>query len=461
MVIVVATMMFMVQLDVSVLVIALPQIARHFGVPVVSLSLAVSIYLIMLVAFLPLSGWAADRFGARRVLIAATGAFGLFSLLCAFTGAVWQFILLRALMGMAASLLTPVARLVLLKQARREELVDALSITAMPMLVAPTIGPSLGGFIVEHGSWQYIFLLNVPVALALMGLTRLRIEAFPPARGHRLDWLGAALLAGALIALLTGIDRLAAGLTRPGPWALLAAGALLAALTGRHLRRHAAPIVTLDALADPAFRTTVIGAGAVVRLPLRAMLFLLPLMFQDGLGFSPFLAGLMLIALNGGDLLTKPVLGHWFDRYGFRRTSLVGCALILAALAALLPVDGGPVGVVVILLALVAAGIARSIVFTGMASLTFAALDKAQMSSGNVVANISMQMFNALAVSLTALLLGVATALGGRAAPALADYRLTLGAITLIGLVSALLLVRQLPVHLRDLDGGRDRIERA
>lgn len=450
-VVIVSITMFMIQLDASVLAIALPQIARAFGVPVVSLSLAITIYLTMLVACLPLSGWAADRLGPKRIMMISIVGFGGFSALCALAPDYWTFIACRALMGICASLLTPVGRLLLLRQADKSELVDALAIIAMPMLVAPTVGPSIGGFIVEHGRWEYIFLLNLPVALVLLSLTHLLIVEVPSDRGRRLDWVGAGLMAGALIALLTGIDRLTGGFTAPLPWLMIAGGALLAWLTVRHIGRHPHPIVSFGAMKIPAFRTTAIGAGAVVRLPARAMLFILPLMFQGGFGFSPAVAGLLLMALNGGDLFTKPLVVRSYDRLGFRRTVFFGSLVGLLALAAMALAVPGDSAVPVVLIALFVAGIVRSIVFTGMSSLTFIALDQQNISSGNVVANISMQLFNALAVSVTALILSVSVWSSGRIEPVMTDYRMTLWALLAIGLASTLALWRQIPAKLSDI----------
>ncbi|MBN8831995.1 MAG: MFS transporter [Sphingomonadales bacterium] len=450
-VIIVSITMFMIQLDASVLAIALPEIARDFGVPLVSLSLAITIYLTMLVACLPLSGWAADRFGPKRVMLVSIMGFGGFSILCALVGNYWVFIACRAVMGFCASLLTPVGRLLLLKQADKSELVDALAIIAMPMLIAPTIGPSIGGFIVQHARWEYIFLLNVPVGLALFLLTRSLVLEVPPDRERRLDWIGAGLVAGTLIALLAGIDRLASGVEKPLPWLSIAGGILLAIWTVKHVRCHPYPIVSFAALANPAFRTTVIGAGAVVRLPARALLFILPLMFQGGFGFDPLVAGLLLMALNGGDLVSKPLVVRAYDRIGFRRTVFFGSLAGLLALSAIALVDRGRNAITIIVAALFVAGVVRSIVFTGMSSLTFITLDKQTLSSGNVVANISMQLFNALAVSITALILSLSVWSHGRTDPVIADYRFALWVILAIGLVSTLALWRQIPDRLSDI----------
>ncbi|WEK46504.1 MAG: MFS transporter [Candidatus Andeanibacterium colombiense] len=450
-VIVVAASMFMAQLDGAVLAIALPEISRALNVSVVSLSLSITIYLTMLVAMLPISGWAADRFGPRRIFLIATVGFALFSAMCAVAESYWLFILARALQGAAAALLTPVGRLILLRETPKDELVDALSITAMPMLIAPTIGPSLGGFIVEYARWEYIFLLNLPIAAALFMLARLRIPAIPPDPSRKFDIVGTMLLSSALICLLTGFDRLTGGVLRPLPWALLAFGGVLAWATLRHIRRHPDPIVSLEAMRIPGFRTAAVGAGAAVRLPARAMLLALPLMFQLGFGFSPFVAGLLLIALNGGDLLTKPVTQPAYQRFGYRETVIWSSLAGLVALAVIALASPGRGLVPLLLVALIVVGISRSFVFTGMASLSFATLTKAHLSSGNVVANVSMQLVNAVAISATAVIVTLSAEAGGRAEPAVIDYRIALIAIVAIGLVSTIRLRSRLPRDLQEI----------
>lgn len=452
-VVVVASLaMFMAQLDGAVLTVALPRIARDFAVPTVSLSLSITLYLTMLIALLPVSGWAADRFGPRRVFLSANVGFAVFSVACALAPDYWSFIAARALQGAAASLFTPVGRLIMLKRTDKAELVDALAITAMPMLVAPTFGPLIGGFIVDYGRWEYIFLLNVPVAALLWGLTLWKVPEFVPEPPRPLDWRGALLLGAAMIVALTGLDRLAGGIAEPLAWGLITAGGLLGWMTWRHLRCDAHPIVTLEPLSVAAFRTTSLGAGAVIRLPGRSIIFALPLMFQLALGFSPVLSGLLLMAISAGDLLCKPLVRPMYERFGFRVTVLAANVGGLLALLALLPVEGRSLWEVsVILLVMLASGISRSVVFTGMSSLTFTALGPAQMNAGNVLASISMQLFNALAVSVTALVLSISARAGGRIEPLAWDFRVTLAWLVVIGLWSTLLLARQLPHRLADL----------
>lgn len=450
-VVVVALAMFMVQLDASTLAISLPKIAQDFGVPTVSLSLSITIYLTMLVAVLPISGWAADRFGPRRVFLIAIVGFATFSVCCALSSSFWPFIIARAFQGASASLLAPVGRLIMLKQTSKKEMVDALSITAMPMLIAPTIGPTIGGFMVEFGRWEYIFLLNVPVAIVLFAITYRRIPVLDADKGRKLDWLGALLLGTSLITLLTGFDRLSGGIGKVLPWSLMAVGLVLSVWTIRHLKTHPHPIVALDALKTPAYRTAAIGSGAVIRLPARALLFVLPLMFQIGFGLSPFFAGLMLMALSGGDLLTKPFVRPLFDRFGYARTIIWASFVGLAASTLFAIIGWGGYSVGIILFGLFAAGISRSLLFSGMASLSFTTLEDKDLSSGNVMASISMQLMNALTVSAAALGLALASQFNGRVDPTLADFRITIGVIVVIGVIATFRLRLFLPKNLEDV----------
>jgi MFS family permease len=219
----------------------------------------------------------------------------------------------------------------------------------------------------------------------------------------------------------------------------------------RHLQRHPHPIISLAPLANAGFATTAVGAGALIRIPARAALFVLPLMFQAGFGLGAFAAGLLLIALNGGDLISKPWIKPAFDRFGFRSSVTFASLLGLAGIGIIALAGPGPAWLTLILVALVAAGLSRSAVFTGMASLTYTALHGRDMSSGNVLASISMQLFNALAITVSALVLGVMAQIRGSAEPDLIDYRLTLAILVVFGLAASLRLHDRMPRKLSDV----------
>jgi len=442
---IVASTMFMSQLDGAVLATALPDIGADFGVSPIRLSLSITIYLMALVALLPASGWIAERFGARNVFLIAIAIFTGASVLCAASTSYWAFIGARVIQGAGASLMTPVGRLVLLRTTPKSELVAAMTISTMPMLLAPTFGPPLGGFIVTYMSWPWIFLLNVPIAVVAMLCIWRMIPDLREAEQRPLDLIGLLLLSGALLGLLAGLDQLAA----PGGMALgvalLAGGVVASFFSLRHLSGHPHAIVPLDALHDATFRLVTVGGGALARLPLRALPFLLPLFFQLGLGMNALAAGSMLIALNGGDLLFKPVAGGSFRRYGFRAvlvvTALIGALTVFACGA-----FGPATSVTLMLAVLVISGMARSLLFTGISTLAFSELEERDLGSANVVVNIAQQVSNAVAVSLSALLLHIGPWLsGGTGEATVGDFRLALFAMGAIGLAAVFSLMRLSP----------------
>ncbi|MEO0031935.1 MAG: hypothetical protein RIS94_1693 [Pseudomonadota bacterium] len=440
-----ATTMFMVQLDGAVLGVALPTIAADFGVRPLSLSLAVTIYLTMLVALLPISGWAADRFGARCVFLGAVTGFALASLLCALSRSFWPFIVARALQGGAAALLAPVGRLIMLRRTPPDEMVDALSIIAMPMLIAPTIGPSVGGFIVSYASWPLIFLLNLPVAAGLIALTLRHVPPQPGDRARRLDAGGAVMLGLALVLVLAGADRLSGRFANPMPWILVLGGGVLGGLTVRHLRGHPYPVISLDSLAIPGYRETIIGSGAAIRVPQRALMFIAPLMFQIGLGMDALTAGLLLMMLSAGDMVIKPLVRPMFDRVGFR-ASITWSSLAGLAAMALMVVDlPPPLRMPGYGLMLLVAGMSRSVVFTGMTSLSFVMLPPEHVNSGNTLASISQQLTNALAVSASTLVVTGSAMAGGRLDPRQTDFSISMMVFVSIGAIATLALHPALP----------------
>jgi MFS family permease len=165
----VATAFFMENLDGTIITTAVPAMARDFGVAPVDLNLGVSAYLLTLGILIPISGWVADRFGARRIFSLAVVIFTLASLLCGFTSSLWSFIALRVLQGAGGAMMVPVGRLVVLRTTPKERLIGAIAILTWPALVAPILGPALGGFITTYASWRWIFYLNLPIGVLALG----------------------------------------------------------------------------------------------------------------------------------------------------------------------------------------------------------------------------------------------------------------------------------------------------
>jgi EmrB/QacA subfamily drug resistance transporter len=408
--------MFMAQLDASVVLVALPAMGRSFDVHAVDLSPGVTVYILVQAVLLPSSHWLAERLGARRVFVAALVCFSVASVGCGASRTLAQFIAARVFQGAAAALMTPVARIIQLQATPKEHLVAAMAISTIPMLLAPTLGPAVGGLITTYLSWRWIFFLNVPFGILAVVLARLFLPDAPGTSRRSFDALGFTLIAVGIVGVLSGLDWISENLMRWAPAALLVVGGLtFGALARRHLGRHPHPIVSLQSLRIKTYYVTALGSGALIRLPVRAAAFVLPLLFQFEFGYTAFQAGIMMLAMNGGDLVLKFITTQTLRRYGFR-TVLLGSAI---ATLLLIPVTAWfsaatPFWLMIAVLA--ACGMARSLLFTGLSTLSFADVPAEQMGSAAVLWNMAQQIINALAISLAALTLNIAAAVGGEPA---------------------------------------------
>ncbi|HTW39014.1 MAG TPA: MFS transporter [Steroidobacteraceae bacterium] len=445
---IVASAMFMAGLDASVVVVAMPDMARTFSVRPVDLNIGITIYILAQAVLLPSSSWVADRFGARRVFVLALAGFTVASILCGLSRTLPQFIAARVVQGAAASFMTPIARIVLLRSTQKEDLIGVLTISTVPMLVAPTLGPPVGGFITTYLSWPWIFLLNVPVGIAGVLLV---LRFIPPIRGEPrrpFDAVGFALLAAASGGALFGLELVSAS---NGPWALggglVLAGLACGVVAVRHLRSHPHPVLSLNAARIPTFAATSINGGVLVRLPVRALPFILPLLFEVVLGYSAVYSGLLLLAMNGGDLLLKTAATRSMRRFGFRSVLIASTAVMLVSVMGCAAFSRAT-GYWVIFAVLAGSGMARSLLFTGMGTLAFADVPHEELGSATVLWNLVLQATNALGVTLAAIVMNLTSwALGEPMGHVtLSNCRVALIVMALIGALSLVSFAR-LPQH--------------
>ena len=438
----VAAAFFMEALDGTVIVTALPAIAAAFGVTTLDASLGVTVYLVAITVCVPAAGWCAERFGARRVFALAVGCFTLSSLLCGLAPSFAAFVAARAIQGCAAAFMSPVGRLVVLRETPKHRIIEAIGTITWPGLIAPVIGPPLGGLIATQASWRWIFLLNVP--LGLIGLV-LIARLFPRRSDVRrvpFDTLGFVLTGLALASSIQGLSRLGEGqgdgrLTL----ALLLVGALAAVASVMHARRAAEPMLDLRALRVPTFALAVVSAGFISRVAINASPFLLPLMFQIGFGLDALQAGTMVLIYMAGNLAMKSATTTILKRFGFRRVMLVNGALCAASLfgCALL----GP-GDPLILIAplLLAAGMTRSMNFTSITTLAFADVPDEQRAGASALSTMLAQVTAVLGVALAASALGASQGLRGATALALVDFRNAWIGVGLLMTVATALMLR-------------------
>ena len=432
----VAGALFMEQLDGTVIATALPQMAQSFGVAPVDLNIGMSAYLLTGAVFIPASGWVSDRFGARSVFAAAIVTFTLASVLCALSGSLTVFTAARVLQGMGGAMMVPVGRLIVLRNTEKQHFVRMIAYLTWPALAAPVIGPPLGGLIATWASWPWIFLLNLPLGIAGLALALVLIPNVRGSGTGAFDWKGFALWGFASFSLMSSLQAI--GLSTPdwrvaGP--LIAAGAVAAVVALRHAVRAVRPLLDLSAFKVPTFAVTV-GGGILFRIAISAVPFLLPLMFQIGFGLSPFDAGLLVLAVFAGNLGMKPATTFVLGRLGFRRTLIWnGWLAVVTVLACAFITAGTPVAVTVAVLFV--SGLARSMEFTTINSLSFCDLAPDRMSGANTLFTMLQQTGNALAVATAAVLLRAAGLLThpGDAAVTVADFHLALIGVGLAGAV--------------------------
>ena len=439
---IVACAFFMENLDGTVIATALPRMAQAFGTTPVALGVGITAYLLAVSVFIPASGWAADRFGARRVFGGAIAVFTIASALCASANGLWAFTAARVLQGAGGAMMVPVGRSVVLRMTAKAQLMSAMSIIIWPGLVAPVIGPPLGGFLTTYAGWRWIFLLNLPLGAAGLLLVARLFPAAREAAPRQFDVMGFVLSGVALPCLMYGLVLVG----QPGAGGRVSVAVLLAAavfgfLAIRHMGRVASPLLDLRLLRLPGFAMTVWG-GSASRMAIGAVPFLVPLLLQVGFGLNAFHAGLLILAGAAGNLgmktLTTPVL----RRFGFRTVLAVNgllASLSVAACAALSP-DTPRTAIVAVLFA---GGLCRSMQFTALNTVQFDGVPGPRMSGASTLASMVQQMALGMGVALGAVALNVSEALRGAAAPGLIDFRaafLMVAAVGLFGVIHALCL---------------------
>jgi EmrB/QacA subfamily drug resistance transporter len=440
---IVACALFMENLDGTVITTAIPAMAVSLGTTPVRLSLGITAYMLSLAVFIPVSGWVADRFGARTIFRAAIGVFTLGSILCGLSGNLAELAGARILQGIGGAMMVPVGRLVMIRSVEKSELVRAMAYLTVPALAGPLLGPPVGGFITTYFSWRWIFFLNVPIGLLGMVLVTLMIENYREEERPPLDWIGFVLTGVSLTCLMYAFD-LAGHPLDDGQVVvmLLGAGVAVGALAVMHARRQAHPIIDLSLLRVPSFFVT-ISAGSVFRICSGTLPFLLPLLFQIGFGMTAFASGLLTFAGALGSFTMK-ISARWFlRRFGFR-TVLVSNTVIsaLSILVCALFTESTPV--VVIFMLLLVGGFFRSLQYTSLNTLAFADILPRRMSAATSFSSMMQQLSNGMGVALGAVLLHALLSWRG-AAPGMlstSDLQLTLA-------IAGLLAFAALPIFMR------------
>ncbi len=401
----VAVAFFMQTLDATIVNTALPAMAKSLRESPLQMQSVLVAYSLTMAMLIPVSGWLADRFGTRRIFLGAILVFVTGSLLCGLSTSLWQLVVARVVQGAGGALLLPVGRLAVLRAYPRERFLAAISFVAVPGLIGPLLGPTLGGLLVELTSWHWVFLVNVPVGLIGWLASSRWMPDFRGEGRTPMDVGGYGLLALGMVAVSLSVDGLSGlGLPRVAALVLLVTGLSCLAAYWLRAARQEKPLFSPTLFRVPSLSIGLLG-NTVSRLGSSAVPFLVPLVLQLSLAYSPAQAGMMMLPMGVAGIAVKQFATWSITRYGYRHVLVVNtlCVGGLIASFALLQAQQ-PVWLLIVHFAIF--GASNSLQFTAMNTLTLRDLESAQASSGNTL----LAMVQMLAISLG---VGVAGAMLG------------------------------------------------
>ena len=387
----VAVAFFMESLDTTILNTAVPAVAAALHVAPLSMKSVLTSYTLSLAVFIPVSGWVADRFGTRRVFASAIALFTLGSLLCGLSGSIHILVACRILQGVGGAMMVPVGRLTLVRTFAKSELVRAMSFVAIPSLIGPMLGPIVGGFIVSLLHWRVIFFVNLPMGLFGLFMVYRHLPDYRAPHSEPLDIVGMVLF-GAGVALLSWVLEVFGEHTLSGAAVLgfLAIAVILLAAYGRHAMAAAHPLLRLGLFRIRTLRAAV-GGSFLTRLGVGGMPFLLPLLYQVGLGYTPIQSGLLIMPQPIAAMSLKLLMPVILTRLGYRRV-LLSNTLVIGLLIALFATIGSQTPIWIIVVQAFAFGFFQSLQYTSMNTLVYADVTDGMTSMASTIASTAQQM---------------------------------------------------------------------
>ncbi|MEK1854510.1 MAG: MFS transporter [Phyllobacterium sp.] len=450
---IIASAMFMEQLDATVLATALPTMARDFGVSAPAMSIALTSYLLSLAIFIPASGKVADRFGSRTVFRTAIGVFILGSILCAWAPNLTFLVFARLVQGLGGAMMMPVGRLVLMRSVERKNLVSAMSWLLVPALIGPILGPPVGGMIVTYLDWRWIFYINVPIGCLGFVLVSLYIEEFKGERDGPFDMLGLVLSGISLGSLLFGFEMSSRGGEAVLAASLISIGLVFGIAYLRHARRHPSPILDFSLMRIPTFSASVV-AGSLTRITQGAQPFLLPLMLQLGFNLSAASAGGIVVATALGSMTMKAVAPKILKQFGFRNSLIINGLISTfgyALCAAFRP--DWPMPLIFVILYF--CGFFMSFQFTAYNTVAYDEIGRERMSSATSFYTTFQQLMLSLGICIGALALHGSMLASGYERPELGDFSVAFLVVTAISVTATIWNMRFSSSAGADISGHR------
>jgi EmrB/QacA subfamily drug resistance transporter len=399
---VVAVAFFMESLDTTILNTAIPAVAAALHVAPLSMKAVLTSYTLSLAVFIPVSGWVADRFGTRRVFSAAIALFTLGSLFCGLSNSIHVLVACRILQGCGGAMMVPVGRLTMVRTFAKSELVRAMSFVAIPALIGPMIGPLVGGFIVSLLHWRVIFFVNLPMGLFGLYMVHRHLPDYRAERSDALDVVGG-ILFGSGVALLSWVLEIFGEhtLRPPAILGLLGLSMVLLAGYGRHAITAAHPLLNLALFRIRTLRAAV-GGSFLTRIGVGGMPFLLPLLYQVGLGYTPIQSGLLIMPQPIAALTLKMTMPAILTRFGYRGV-LLSNTLAIGLVIVLFATIGPRTPAWLIVIQAFAFGFFQSLQFTSMNTLVYADVGESQTSMASTIASTAQQMSMSFGVATASL----------------------------------------------------------
>ncbi|WP_267845327.1 multidrug transporter subunit MdtD [Robbsia betulipollinis] len=429
---IVATGFFMQALDTTIVNTALPAMAHQLGVSPLAMQPVVVAYTLTMALLTPASGWLADRFGTRTVYFTAILLFVIGSLSCAGAHTLNQLVFARVLQGLGGSMLLPVGRLAVLRRVSGEAYVAALATISIAGQVGPILGPTLGGWFVEALSWHWVFLINIPIGAAGMIAVRRFLADDKAADLQPFDFVGFALLSLCMVTFSLGLDSPSED--HPLVWSAGLIGTSIAAalLYIPYARRRRHPLFNLSLFREPNFSIGLIG-NLLCRIGSSAVPFLLPLLFQLRLGYTPLHSGLMMLPAALTGTVTKRWIAPLIKRYGYSAFLLVNTVIVGASIVAFAGLSADtPVVLTCIVLAIF--GGSNSMQFAAMNSVTLKGLPASEAGSGNSLFSMVQMLAIGLGVSISSALVRIFSDMLGSTT---AGFRVSFAVVGVITLLSA------------------------
>jgi EmrB/QacA subfamily drug resistance transporter len=446
----VAVGFFMESLDTTILNTAVPAIAHALNVPVLSMKAVLASYTLSLAVFIPISGWMANRFGTRVVFASAIGIFTLGSFLCGVSQNIHWLVAFRILQGGGGAMMLPVGRITMVRTFAKSELINAMSFVAIPGLVGPMLGPVIGGAIIGYFHWSVIFFVNIPIGLCGLYMVYRHLPNYREKRNYPLDIIGLVLF-GSGIALLSYVLEVFGETTLSGRemLGLLGISAALLAAYGLHTKRTTHPLLQLKLLAVRTFRVAVSG-NLFTRLGIGGIPFLLPLLYQVGLGFSPIQSGLLIMPQAFAAMSLKLTMPHILRRFGYR-TVLVSNTILLGVMIMLFATIGSATPVWLIVLMAFSYGFLTSLQYTSMNTLAYADIDEHEASPASTIASTVQQLAVSFGIATASLAAAVFIPDRLRATPAQLLHGIH---VALLGLAALTIVSTVVFIRLKAQDGA-------